>query len=116
MSRREFSTQVRRAAFRRADGHCECCTRPLSVGDVHFDHVIPDRLGGEPALENCEVLCRSCHAVKTYRHDVPNIARAKRRHDRHWGLKPKSGRPMDGSRRSRFRKHMDGSVSMRERS
>lgn len=89
MSRREFSKKVKRDAFMRANGHCEGkdCGAKLSVGKFAYDHVNPDGLTGEPTLENCMVLCDTCHKVKT-RADVGNIARAKRREDAHRGIRP----------------------------
>jgi len=71
--RREFSKQVRRDAFARAAGLCEgkpyrerCCVK-LTIGKFHYDHDIPDGLGGEPTLDNCVVLCIACHKDKTSR-------------------------------------------------
>jgi len=91
--RREFSKQVRRDAFARAAGLCEgqpygerCCVK-LTIGKFHYDHEIPDGLGGEPTLENCRVLCIACHKDKTITKDVPTIAKAKRISDRHIGIK-----------------------------
>jgi 5-methylcytosine-specific restriction endonuclease McrA len=98
MSRQEFSRLVKRAAAKRANGHCEECSRRLSVGDYHYDHAIADQLGGEPTLDNCRVLCRSCHRVKTRIRDLPQIARAKRREHRHMSIR-KSGRGFRGWRR-----------------
>jgi 5-methylcytosine-specific restriction endonuclease McrA len=90
MTRREFSTKVKVAAFDRAADHCECCGARLQVGRIHYDHIIPDALGGDPTLENCAVLCRGCHGVKTAREDVPRIAKAKRVRAKHIGAdKPK---------------------------
>ena len=91
MTRREFSRAVMAAAAERAKGHCEQCTRKLLSGDFHFDHVIPDALGGEPTLENCAVLCRSCHAAKTTKGDVPRIAKMKRQRAAHIGRKRMNG-------------------------
>jgi 5-methylcytosine-specific restriction protein A len=65
VTRREFPNKVRIAAFERAKGHCEKCTARLVVGKFAYDHVIADALGGEPTLENCAVLCASCHGIKT---------------------------------------------------
>lgn len=91
--RREFSKQVRRDAFMRANGQCEgkpygerCCVR-LTLGKYHYDHDIPDALGGEPVLENCVVLCIACHKDKTATKDVPAIAKTKRIQDRQKGIK-----------------------------
>ncbi len=87
--RREFPTKVKAAAFARADGHCEGCLGWLYIGKFHYDHRIPDALGGEPTLDNCVVLCVACHGEKTAKHDVPAIAKAKRREAKHIGAKPK---------------------------
>lgn len=106
--RREFSAKVMGAAAVRAGGHCENCTARLATGQFHYDHVIPDAMGGEPTLANCAVLCKACHSLKTTKADVPNIARAKRRERKHFGIRKRSTFP--GSRDSRWKKKIDGSV------
>lgn len=101
MSRREFGKGVRRDARKRADGKCEMrledgsrCTCPLTVGKFQYDHVIPDWMGGEPTLANCQVICDPCHKAKT-RQDAADRAKAQRREDRHHGIyAPK--RPIQG--------------------
>lgn len=87
--RREFPKQVKRDAFVRANGHCEGkkCGAFLTLGKYHYDHEIPDALGGEPTLENCVVLCIACHREKTSRSDVPAIAKTKRIRDSQRGIK-----------------------------
>lgn len=107
MSRREFSKQVKRAAFERAGGFCEGqpygerCPVKLTLGKYHYDHVIPDGLGGEPVIENCAVLCVACHKDKTTTKDVPAIAKTKRIQDRQKGIKKprsiRSWRRFDGT-------------------
>lgn len=84
MSRREFSKAVKIQAFGRAKGFCEneACGARLLPHKMHYDHLIPDALGGEPTLDNCQVLCLPCHGEKTAKHDVPTIAKAKRIHIR----------------------------------
>ena len=79
MTRRAFPDKVKLAAFHRAAGKCERCTARLYAGKFHYDHCIPDAMGGKPTLENCQVLCTACHGCKTATADVPDIARAKRR-------------------------------------
>ncbi len=110
--RREFSKQVKRDALKRAGKKCEgkSCGALFGV-KFHFDHVIADGLGGEPTLENCAVLCHACHGEKTRKHDVPLIAKTKRIQDRHNGIRKPSLFP--GSRDSKFKKKMDGSVVLR---
>lgn len=108
--RREFSKAVRIAAWERAGGCCEACARKLFPGDIHYDHRIPDAIGGEPTLENCDVLCRACHGAKTSKADMPTIAKAKRVYARHIGAKAPSRNPMPCGRNSKFKKTMDGRV------
>lgn len=74
--RREFSKTVRVQAAARAKGHCETCGLKLPVGGFHYDHDTPDGLGGEPTLENCRVLCLTCHRIKTHEHDNPRMQKA----------------------------------------
>jgi 5-methylcytosine-specific restriction protein A len=85
--RREFSNWVRAQAALRANGKCECCTCRLLTGGYHYDHIIPDAMGGEPTVDNCAVLCRSCHQTKTSEQDVPRIAKTKRQGRKHLGIK-----------------------------
>lgn len=87
--RREFSKSVKRDAFLRANGYCEGegCGARLTVGKFAYDHRIPDGLGGEPTLENCQVLCAACHKEKTGKRDVSTIAKAKRIKDREIGIR-----------------------------
>ncbi len=88
--RREFTTKIKVQAFADANGHCESCSVRLSTGKFHFDHRIPDGMGGGPTLDNCRVLCVACHSEKTTKSDVPAIAKAKRREAKHIGAtKPK---------------------------
>lgn len=78
MSRREFSITVRKLAAKRANGRCEGCGVGLPVGGFHYDHDTPDGLGGEPTLENCRVLCLTCHRIKTHEQDNPRMQKADR--------------------------------------
>jgi 5-methylcytosine-specific restriction enzyme A len=115
--RQEFSKQVRRDAFVRAGGQCEGrpygerCPVKLTIGKYHYDHDIPDGLGGEPTLENCVVLCIACHKDKTTKHDIPTIAKAKRVSDRHLGIRKPS--KFACSKNSKFKKRLDGVVVLR---
>lgn len=96
LPRREFSRAVRVAAFERAQGRCEHigpdghpCQKKLYPGEFHYDHIIADSIGGEPTLDNCQLLCRAHHAVKTETVDTPRAAKTKRMRDKHIGAKPK---------------------------
>lgn len=111
--RREFSSKTKTAAWERANGQCEACTARLSPGHTHYDHIVPDALGGEPILENVQVLCSACHGRKTAKQDVPRIAKAKRQRADHIGAKSKTRRPMPGSRASGWKRRMDGTTERR---
>jgi 5-methylcytosine-specific restriction enzyme A len=85
--RTEFTKSIKRLALLRCNGRCEECTRPLHhAGDYHYDHIIADAAGGDASVDNCAVLCKSCHLVKTTSQDMPRIAKLKRIRDRHHGI------------------------------
>jgi 5-methylcytosine-specific restriction protein A len=110
--RREFSAKVKVMAWERAGGNCERCTARLYPGKFRFNHRIPDALGGEPTVENAEVLCLNCDTPQTYGKDIPNIARAKRRERKHIGVRKTS--KFACSRGSRFKKKVgSGEVVLR---
>lgn len=88
--RHEFSNKTKTLASIRANGKCEGCTAPLSEGQYHYDHDIPDALGGDNSLTNCRVLCKNCHGAKTTRQDVPRIAKARRNYRKARGIKTTS--------------------------
>ena len=87
--RREFPLSVRKVALKRCcrEGvpHCENCSMPIR-GTPNYDHDDPDGLGGDPTLENCRVLCRTCHSIKTETEDRPRMEKADRVAKKHLGL------------------------------
>lgn len=89
--RRDFPRKVKAQAILRAGGCCEACSARLKVGEAEVDHILPDALGGEPALANARVLCRVCHREKST-DDIGRIRKADRQRDRHTGAlaKPSS--------------------------
>lgn len=111
MTRREFPASVKREAWRRCGGFCESCHADVRGRRVEYDHVIPDGTNGKPTLENCEVLCKPCHDVKTGKVDAPRISKTRRVENKVAGIttrrKQKIGDP-------RFRRKVDGSTVRRE--
>ena len=71
-------------------------------------------MGGEPTLKNCEVLCLNCHGAKTTKQDVPRIAKAKRVERNHVGARATPKAILPGSKASKFKKRLDGTVVLRE--
>ena len=111
--RTEFPAKTKALAFQRASGCCEECKSgvKLMVGDIFYDHRIADGLGGEPTLENCQVLCKRHHDAKTRKHDVPAIAKAKRIERKRIGIRKRS--KFACSKDSRFKRKVSGEVVLR---
>lgn len=94
--RREFPLSVRKKAFIRCcgkDGIPRCerpgCGKQLRAGNIEYEHLNPDGLGGEPTLENCGVWCAvPCSSKKTHTEDNPRMAKADRVLKKSFGLKP----------------------------
>jgi 5-methylcytosine-specific restriction enzyme A len=120
MKRQEFGKAVLRAALARADGRCEGqladdsrCPCALQTGRFHYDHIIPAALTQDASLENCQVLCRPCHAAKTVV-DVGVIARVRRVRDRHAGIADPHRQPLPGGKASPFKRLIGGGVIRRD--
>jgi 5-methylcytosine-specific restriction protein A len=106
----EFSNKVKRDALKRANGKCQGCPASLSLNKYHYDHRIPDQMGGDASLDNCQVLCFACHKEKT-RRDAADIAKAKRRERKHLGIRRESR--FAGSKASGFKRKVSGEVVRR---
>lgn len=124
--RREFPRKVREAAHKRSGGVCEChrllrvpglvpggCGAPLVAGQTYYEHIIADGAGGEPTLDNCAVLTRTCWKIKTAKYDLPIVAKTKRQRAGHIGSRTRSARPMPGSKASGWRKPFNGRAERR---
>lgn len=84
MTRREFPTRIKVVVIKRATidnvVYCEACKSPTRRFQI--DHINPDGLTGEPVIENAQLLCDGCYAVKNPQ-DTSAIAKAKRREAAH---------------------------------
>lgn len=119
--RREFSPLTKRLALARSNGVCEChrvpqlatfgigCGRALGIGNVYFEHIICDALDGDPTIENCAALTKTCWKAKSTTYDIPVIAKVKRQRDRSFGIKA-TFRPLPAGRSDVIKKKMDGTV------
>lgn len=91
--RQEFPQSVRKKAFARccinAVPHCEKCGIELKPGNIEYEHLEADGLGGANTLANCGVWCRSsCSKKKTHTEDNPRMAKADRVLKKNFGLRP----------------------------
>lgn len=109
MARREFPKEVYKQIVRRAmlptgEIACEGCGLVLGKKPYHVDHTIPDALflDKKRKLTAADGKClgvECCHAPKT-KVDVANIAEAKRREEKHFGMRTRqkvkiASRPKD---------------------
>ena len=109
-----FSTSFRLSLFLKRKGLCSICSLKIDAGKAwDIDHIIPLGLGGTNEPNNLQILCKHCHHSKTSQSDIPRIAKTKRLKARHLGARPPSTRPIPGSRRSPWKRKMDGSVVRR---
>lgn len=105
--------RVRLRVFERHDGICHLSGRKIMPGDAwDLDHITALINGGEHRESNLAPALRDKHREKTAA-DVAEKARTARIRAKHLGIKPKSSRPMPGSRASKWKRKMDGSVVLR---
>ena len=109
-ARNEFPSPVKRAAYERSGGICEChliphvfahfCGLPLGDGNTFYEHINPDRISGRNDLDNCAVLTRNCWRFKTDQYDLPVIAKNDRQQDSARGIKSRWRGRLPGARDS----------------
>lgn len=63
--RRKWATHVTELLWTRQRGRCNMCREELVRNDVEKDHVVPLCCGGDDAVSNLQILCGSCHNIKT---------------------------------------------------
>ena len=111
MTRAEFSVKVRKAAWDRAGGICECgCGQPFGTHPKErpeYHHRIEAYLGGDASLENCMCIRSDCHAVITATESAPKAAKVRREDRRQKGLQGRKA-TIPGSRGSGWRKPLHG--------
>jgi len=53
--------------FYRDHGMCAYCEKPLVINEVTYDHVHPQKLGGQHTWENIVAACSACNTRKGHR-------------------------------------------------
>ena len=54
--------EQRERVFMRDGRFCQICG--IDEGEMHIDHIIPRKAGGDHSLDNLRVLCKSCNLRK----------------------------------------------------
>lgn len=110
--RKALTPQQKARLFLERGGRCHRCRRKLGPSDKWTDeHVIALQNGGTNAWKNRDVCCGWCFKPKN-REDAKKAARGRKVATRACGAH-RAKNPMPGSRASKFKKHFDGSVSLR---
>jgi len=111
-TRNNFTKATQREAYERSGGICEChlvwqlptyktgCGVKLGPGNVFYEHIEPDRLGGLNDLDNCAALSRTCWKAKTSGYDRPTIDKSRRVQDLARNIRNPAFRPMAGTKAS----------------
>ena len=91
MKRQEFSRAVKVDVIKRCTHrnvvYCEKCKQPTHKFQI--DHIIADSHGGEPVIENAQLLCETCYLDKNPT-DTKTAAKLKRIEAKNVGaIKPK---------------------------
>lgn len=119
--RREFSRKLKAEIVHRAMNEagqvvCEGCGLILALKRYEIDHTLPeglivDKTRPLTAADGKLLGVACCHAPKTA-DDVRKIRKSDRQRDSHLGIRSASN-PMEGSRKSRWRKPMNGPAVLR---
>lgn len=110
-ARKSLSPMARLKVFETTGGVCHICSQRIQVGEKwEVEHVIPLALGGEDGGTNLKPAHVDCHKGKS-KSDAARKAKADRMRVNHLGARKPSTFP--GSRDSKFKKRMDGSVVLR---
>lgn len=63
--RQGFTARQVAAVFIKCDGRCTKCGLKVQLDGYQIDHIHRISAGGKHELENWQLLCTDCHAVKT---------------------------------------------------
>lgn len=111
--RKPMTPRMRLKVWENHKGICKLCDCKIDGVRERWivEHIIPLALGGKDEPENMAPAHEACALAKTFGKsgDIAKAAKAKRMKSKHIGLK-KSKNPLPGSKGSKFKKKMDGSV------
>ena len=61
------STENKRLLYGEQEGHCDGCRTHFEFRHLQVDHVIARTKGGTDHIENLQLLCANCNAIKGIR-------------------------------------------------
>ena len=111
MTRRSLSTRERVRLFTLHGGACHICGGKIDGTREAWEveHILPVALGGDESDDNRKPAHVKCHKGKTAE-DIGRIRKADRQQARHIGAKARTRNPLPGSRCTRWKKKLDGTV------
>ena len=108
-----FPQSLKIRMFEKSRGFCQKCAVNIKLKPWELDHKIRLKDGGENRERNLQVLCKACHLDKTGGENKSQ-AKANRVKARTYGIKKAPKRIMPGSKASKWKKKVDGTVVLRE--
>lgn len=114
--RKSISTRDRVRIFLLHGGICHMCNTKIDGVRERWEvsHDIPLELGGADDDQNRKPAHYDCHRKHTAEVDIPAIAKSNRIRAKHTGAKAASRNPMPGSRASKYKRRMDGTIVLRD--
>jgi len=65
LSDRAFPKEIKKAKWDIQNHKCAVCSEEFDFDDMVGDHILPWSKGGTTTIENCQMLCTTCNAIKT---------------------------------------------------
>lgn len=59
-----YAPFTRKNVWERDEGKCQYCGKKVKLTDMHWDHVVPRKLGGKTTWTNIVCACLTCNAKK----------------------------------------------------
>lgn len=114
--RGRLTKKQRLAVYENNGGRCHICGQRIRGGEAweadHYKKAVAQ--GGTSNIEDFKPAHKGCHAVKT-KADNKATNKAKRVKQKHLGIWEPKGKPMPGSKRSKWKRKMDGTIERRDK-
>ena len=110
----KIPNRVRLRVFERFGGICQETGRRIGPADQwDCDHKTALCNGGEHRESNLRPVLRAAHRKKTAK-DVAQKAKDRRVRSKHLGIKPRTANALPGSKGSKWKRRVDGTVIRRD--